>query len=103
MVKEKGGPRVHRWVHVTEVPLIGRNLAARVKVVLPEHKVELFFGKIQIDRRKGYRMKGEVPGSIPGILPFVGHGDDVGIQHMEPVLVPSGAAAFMKRVGRTIV
>jgi hypothetical protein len=32
-------------------------------------------------------MKGQIPGSVPGVLPFVRHGDDVGIVQMRPLVV----------------
>ncbi len=32
-------------------------------------------------------MKSQIPRRIPGILPFIGHGDDVAVQHVEPLSV----------------
>ena len=37
-------------------------------------------------------MKRQIPGGEPGVLPLVGHRDDVGAEHVEPVLV-AGAGA----------
>ncbi len=33
-------------------------------------------------------MEGEVPGRVPGVLPLVRHGDDVVVDHVEPLGVP---------------
>ena len=42
-------------------------------------KNELIFGKIRINLCKWYHVKCQIPGCVPGILPFVGHRDNVSI------------------------
>src|SRR5262245_48551432 len=93
---------MHRRVNVAEVPLVCRNLSTGMKIMLREHEVELLLGEIQIDRGEGYCMEGEVPCSIPRIFPLVGHGYDVSIHHVEPVLIPGIAAAVVERMGGPI-
>ena len=44
-------------------------------------------------------MKSQVPGGVPGILPFVGHGNDVGVVKMVPLVIATTAAARCGGVG----
>ena len=37
-------------------------------------------------------MERQIPCGIPRVFPFVRHGDDIGVQHMEPFRVPSATA-----------
>src|SRR6478672_12101573 len=48
-------------------------------------------------------MEGQVPGGIPRVLPFVGHGDDVVVDHMEPLLVSALTAPGRQRIGPTFL
>ena len=48
---------------------------------------ELVLGKLGVDHRQRNAMKREVPRRIPRILPFVGHGDDVGVVEVRPFVV----------------
>ena len=86
---------MHGWIHIAEVPLVGRDLAVGVDVPLREHQVELLLGEVDVDRREGDRMERQVPCGVPRILPFVGHGDDVIIDHMPPFVV--ALAIFRRR------
>src|SRR5262245_32951498 len=40
-VQEQRGPGMDRWVYIAEVPLVGRQLAARVQVESLEHQLHL--------------------------------------------------------------
>ena len=91
LVDTPRGPRVDGRIHVTERPFIGRKLSVRMHVPLTEEENELFLREIGIDKREGYTVEREIPRRIPGVFPFVGHGDDVGVEHMRPIAV---AAAF---------
>ena len=82
------GEGVDGRVHVAEVPLVGRDLARRVQVGLGEHEVELALGEVGVDHAQGDGVEGQVPRRVPGVLPLVGHGDDVVVDHVEPGLVP---------------
>src|SRR6185312_2741693 len=90
-------PGMDRRVDVAERPLIRRNLTVRVHVPLPEHQNELFLGEGCVDKGKRNAMECQVPRGIPGIFPFVRHGDDIGIVEMCPVGVPP-METFMGRV-----
>src|SRR5262249_18245122 len=91
-VQEKGGPGMDRGVDVGEVPLVGRDLAARVQVALLQHQVELLLGVVHVHRGEGDGMEGQVPGRVPRVLPLVGHGDDVVVDHVPPLAVPDAPA-----------
>ena len=87
-VEEQGRPGVDRGVHVAEVPLVGGNLAAGVQVDPAEHQFHLLLGEVGVHDGERQRVEGQVPGRVPGVLPLVGHGDDVLVQHVEPLRVP---------------
>ena len=86
-VGEDGGPGMHRRIHVAEVPFVGGNLAVRVQVVLAQHQIELLLAEIHVHQRERQDMEGEIPRGVPGILPFVRHGDDVGVVHVVPLRI----------------
>ena len=102
-VEEQGRKGVHRGVHVAEVPLVGGDLAAGVEVHPAEHQSELLLGEVGVHDPDRQRVEGEVPGGVPGVLPLVGHGDDVVVDHVEPLAVPEVAAAVMERVGAVLL
>ena len=85
------GPRVHRRIYIAEVPLVGGHLPIGVGIEIAQHEQELLLGEIEIHQRQGDRVEGEVPGRIPGVLPFVRHRDDVGVEHVKPIHVPNAA------------
>ena len=76
-----------RRVDVAEVPLVSRDLAVRVHVVLAQHEAELLLAEIRVDERQGEHVEGEVPGRVPGVLPLVRHRDHIAVVHVVPVLV----------------
>src|SRR6516165_1927087 len=46
-------------------------------------------------------MKSKIPGRVPGILPLVRHGDDIGIVEVWPVVVADALMALgRRRLGR---
>ena len=79
------GPGVHRRVDVAEVPLVGRQLTARMQVLIGQHQAELLLGEIGVHQRQRKGVEREVPGREPRILPLVRHRDDVGDVHVEPL------------------
>src|SRR6195256_4306694 len=87
---------MHRRVDVTEIPLVGGNLSVGVRIEVPQHQQKLILGEIEVHQRKGDRMKSQVPRRIPGILPLVGHRNDVAVQHVEPLGI---APALLTRTG----
>ena len=80
-------PRVDWRVDVAEGPFVGRQLAVGVHVPLTRHEHELFLGEVGIDERERNAVKREIPGRVPRIFPLVGHGDDVGVVEMAPLMV----------------
>ena len=102
-VQEERREGVDRGVHVAEVPLIGRHLAAGVQVDALEHQFHLLLGEVGVDDRERKRVEGQVPCRVPGVLPLVGHGDDVLVQHVEPLRVPGIVIAGMEGVGVVLV
>ncbi len=80
-----GRPRVHRRVHVREVPFIGRQLAVGVLGPLAAHEQQLVLREGGVDVGKGDGVEGKVPGGEPGVLPVVRHRDDVGEIEVAPV------------------
>src|SRR5262249_20403167 len=81
------GPGVDRWVHIAKVPLVGWNLAIGMHVPLAKHQRELFLGEVRIYKRERNTVERQVPCRIPGVFPLVGHGDDVSVMHMPPLVI----------------
>ena len=79
---------VDRGIHVAEVPLVRRHLAVGVQVEGAEHQLHLLLGEVGVHDRERERVEGQVPGRVPRVFPLVGHGDDVLVQHVEPLRVP---------------
>ena len=84
-----------RRVHVVEVPLVGRERAVRVEEPLAEHHDQLVLGEGRVEVGPGDGVERQVPGGEPGVLPRVGHGEDV-----ERVEVPPPGVAALPVGGR---
>jgi hypothetical protein len=78
---------VHGRVDVAEVPLVRGNLAVRVEVHLVGDQAQLLLGEVDVHPRQDHAVKREIPRGEPGILPLVGHREDVGALEKEPLLV----------------
>ncbi len=76
-----------RGVHVTEVPLVRRDLTGGVQVRAGEHQGDLLPGELRVDHRQRHGMEREVPRGVPGVLPLVRHRDDVVVDHVRPLRV----------------
>ena len=50
------------------------------------------FGKVGIDEGQRNAVERQVPGGVPGVFPFVGHGDDVFVIQVPPVAIPTTPA-----------
>ena len=98
-------PGVHRRVDVAEVPLVRRQLPARVEVQLAEHQLELGLGVVDVDHRERDRVERQIPRRVPRVLPRVGHRDHVVVDHVEPVPVADvgGVRHCAKRVHVVLV
>ncbi len=68
-----GGPGMDGRIYVAERPFVSGQLAVRVHVPFAHEQRELRFREIGIGGRNGNRVKREIPGGVPRILPFVGH------------------------------
>ena len=84
-----GRPGVHRRVHIAERPLVGGNLAVGVHVPFARQQHQLMLRELRIDQGERDAMKRQVPGGVPGVLPFVRHREDVGIVEITPFDVAS--------------
>ena len=54
---------------------------------------ELALGELRVDQGEGQHVEGQVPRGVPGILPLVRHGDDVGVVEVLPVAVAAVTVA----------
>jgi hypothetical protein len=102
-MQEQRCKRVDRRVHVAEIPLVGGYLTVRMQIGAAQHQLHLILGKIRIDDRDRERMEGQVPGRVPRVFPFVGHRDDVPVQHVEPLRIPGSPIARMQGIGVVLV
>jgi len=55
-LQEQGRKRVDRGVHIAEVPLVRRHLAAGVQVGALEHQIHLLLGEVGVDDRERQRV-----------------------------------------------
>ncbi len=77
-------PGGHGRIDVAEVPFVRRDLTVRMEVPRGEQQLHLLLGEVDVDERQRCAVECEVPGGEPGVLPFVGHRDDVRRDHVEP-------------------
>ncbi len=96
LIHAPGRPGMHRRIHVAEGPFVRGNLAVGVHVPFAREQHQLVLGERGIHQRERYAVKRQIPGGIPGVFPFVGHREDVGIVQIAPI----GVAAALVRVGR---
>src|ERR1041385_3887707 len=97
LINAPGRPHDDRRIHVAEVPFVSRYLAVGMLVPLPDNEIELALGELNIDQGQWNTVKGEVPGRIPGIFPFVRHRHDPLVVKMTPSRVTNMFALFRRR------
>ncbi|MNK95739.1 hypothetical protein D3C87_1159880 [compost metagenome] len=85
-------PGMHGRIHIAEVPFIGGKLAIGVQVVIAQHQIELLLGEVRVDDAQWNHVKRQIPGGIPGVLPFIRHRDDVVVEHVGPFAVAHAPA-----------
>ena len=78
---------MHRRIQIGKLPFIGRNLAVGMLKLFKEQHPQILFSEFWIDKSKSCAMKGEIPRCEPGILPFVGHGENPHRIQMTPMLI----------------
>ena len=87
-VVEERRPGVNGRIDVVEVPLVGRQLTVRVLVAFEQHERRAArAAKSGSTNANDDGVERQIPGGEPGVLPLVRHRDDVGAEHVEPVLV----------------
>ena len=96
-VDAPGGPGVNGRIDVAKSPFVGGKLAVRMHVPFAKQKNKLLFREIGIDESERNAMESEIPRGIPGIFPFVRHGDDVIVVEMRPILVAAFFALGRRR------
>src|SRR5215213_395723 len=99
LVDAPRGPRMYRWIHIAERPLVRGKLTVRVHVPLAQHQDELRFCELGINKRQWHAVKCKIPRRVPGILPLVGHRYDVGVVKMFPLVITS-LHTFLRWLGR---
>ena len=75
---------MNRRINVAKIPFIRGHLTIGMKIPVTDHQFQLFLGKVRVHDHDWKRMERQVPGCIPWVLPLVGHGNNVFVQHMEP-------------------
>jgi len=90
-----------RRIDVTEVPLVGRQLAVGMGVPLAGKQQQLALGELGIDEGQRQAVKGRIPGGEPGVLPLVRHRQDVRRVDVVPIgIAPMPAFWRWRRLGR---
>ncbi len=90
-------PRVDGWVHVTEGPLVRGELPVRVHVPLAREQGELLLGELGVEERDGDGVKREIPRRVPGVLPLVGHREDLTVEEVGPLGVLAASPLWGRR------
>ena len=75
------------WVNVGKIPLVSRNLPVGVHVPFPKKQEKLVFCEVGVDSRKWNHVECGVPGCEPGILPLVGHRENVAGVKVFPITI----------------
>src|SRR6185295_15163495 len=73
VIDSPASPRVHRRIHIRELPFISRDLAVGMLKLLEQHQPKLLLGEFGVEQRKRNGVKRKVPSGEPRILPLVGH------------------------------
>jgi hypothetical protein len=69
-----------------------------VHVPLAGHEQELLLGKIRIDDGERDAVESQIPSGVPGVLPFVGHRNNIGVVKVTPFMI-APVQSFLRRVG----
>ena len=90
-------PCVDGRVHVAKRPFVSGQLTIRVHVPLAREQCELRLGELRVHERKRDAVERQVPRGIPRVFPFVGHGNNVGVVDMLPLMVATVLAFAGRR------
>ena len=102
-IQEDRCPGVNRRIHIAEVPFVGRNLTGGVQEKFLQHQVKLLLGEVEIDDAQCHGVKRQVPRRVPRILPFVGHGNYVLVDHVEPFDIAKLLAVGIQRIDAVLL
>jgi hypothetical protein len=73
-------------------------LSIGVHIPFAGEQVELGFGEVRVDHGERDAVKGQIPPSIPGIFPLVGHGEYIEVIEVFPAEVtPIPAVGWRRR------
>lgn len=56
-------------------------------VPLAQEENQLVLGKVRINLSEGHHVESQVPRGVPGVLPLVGHADNVAIEQVTPIRI----------------
>src|SRR6266700_724443 len=99
LVNVPRGPGMHGRIDIAEGPFVGGQLAVGMHVPLVEQQEQLVLGEGGIDQGHRHAVEGQVPRGVPGVLPGVGHEDDIVVAQMPPAPV-AAALGRWQRAGR---
>ncbi len=94
---------MHRRIDVAEREFVRGNLAARMRVPLPQQQNELFLGKVGIEVCERNHVERKIPGCVPREFPVVRYRDDIAVIQVQPVAIaacPSFGGRRWERPGR---
>ena len=75
-------PRVDRWIHIVESPLVRWDLTIWMHVPFAEKEDQLILCELDIDPCHGDHVERDIPSGVPRVLPFVRHRNNVAIEQM---------------------
>ena len=81
------GPCLYRRIYIAEIPFVSRQLSIGFHIPFPHDQQQLVLGKSRIHHRHRNTMKSKIPCGIPGIFPFIGHGNNILVFQMFPVII----------------
>ena len=91
------GPGMHWWIHIAECPYDTLESVRSDACTIRAETTKPRLCEIGIGQRNRHAVKRQIPGRVPGILPFVRHGDDVFIKEMAPLGIAPPPAIRRRR------
>ena len=88
LVDPPGRPGVHRRIDVAQFPFVGRQRPVGMHVPFAGHQTQLALCKARIHQGQRDRVKGQIPGRVPRVLPLVRHGNDIEVVEVFPLMIP---------------
>lgn len=82
----ESSPGVNRRVDISKVPFVSGEGTVGFHVPFSSHDVELFLGVSGIDHGERNAVESGIPNGEEGVLPLVGHRENVFDMEMPPIL-----------------